>query len=119
MAANLTAALSDLPSTLERERIENDSAARHGAATNYFQEKSGLVQPTAVKTRRDADRIVVEWNTALAGPQPIRAYEVKAGDKLLVSLPYRPQLTEALLSVSIPAAAAGESAITVTASTGV
>lgn len=119
MAANLTAALSDLPSALERDRIENDSAARHGAATNYFQEKSGLVQPTAVKTRRDADRIIVEWNTALAGPQPIRAYEVKAGDKLLVSLPYRPQLTEAPLSVSIPSAAAGEAAITVTAATGV
>ncbi|MBN9661177.1 MAG: aldo/keto reductase [Acidobacteria bacterium] len=119
LTANLTAALSDLPSALERVRIENDSAARHGAATNYFQEKSGLIQPTDVKTRRDADRIVVEWNTALAGPQPIRAYEVKAGDKLLVSLPYRPQLTEAPLSVTVPAPAVGDAAITVVAATGV
>ncbi|WP_321477246.1 aldo/keto reductase [uncultured Paludibaculum sp.] len=117
MTANLAAALADMPSPLERERIEKDSAARHGAATNYFQEKSGLVQPTAVNTRRDGDRLIVEWNTALAGPQPIQSYQVKAGDKLLATLPYRPQLTEAPLTLLVPAAVVGDAPITVTAST--
>ncbi len=117
LTANLTAALSDMPSALERERIEKDSAARHGASTNYFQEKSGLVQPTTVNVGRDGDRLIVEWNTALAGSQPIQSYLVKAGEKLLVSLPYRPQLTEVPLSVAVAASAAGDAPITVTAST--
>ena len=50
MVANLTAALKDMPSAIERRRIEKDSEDRHGAATNYFQEKTGrLVQPTDVR----------------------------------------------------------------------
>lgn len=74
------------------------------------------MQPTGVNTRKDGERIIVEWNTALAGPQPIQSYVVKAGDKVLVSLPYRPQLFEAVLSVIAPASAAGDAPITVTAS---
>jgi aryl-alcohol dehydrogenase-like predicted oxidoreductase len=117
LVANLTAALRDIPSETERRRIEKDSAAGRGAATNWFQDKTNvLVQPTNVKVNRDGDRAVVEWNTALAGPEPIRSYEILAGQRLLLSLPFRPQLTESPLSVSVPAAAVGDAPVTVVAS---
>lgn len=117
MVANLTAAVKDMPSDIERRRIEKDAEKRHGAATNYFQEKTaGLIQPANVRTRRDGDRVIIEWDTAFAGPEPIRSYNVLAGNRVLASLPFRPQLTEAPLSISIPAKEAGESAVTVVAS---
>ena len=116
MVANLTAAMKDKPSEIERRRIEKDSASRHGAATNYFQEKTTLIQPTATNVKRDGDRVIVQWNTAFAGAEPIRAYEILAGDRLLLSVPYRPQLTEAPFSASLPASAVGEAQIKVVAS---
>jgi hypothetical protein len=117
MVANLTAALKDMPSEIERRRIEKESEARHGASTNYFQEKtSGLQQPGNVRVRRDGERVVVEWETALAGPEPIRSYNIFAGERLLLSLPFRPQLTEAPLSVALEAPEAGEGSVRVVAS---
>ena len=114
MVANLTAAFKDMPSEIERARIEKDSAARHGAATNYFQEKTNtLVQPASVDARRDGEHVIVKWTTALAGREPLRSYEVRAGDKVLLSLPFRPQLYEAPLSVSLPASAIGSSTVSV------
>ncbi len=118
MVANLTAAMKDLPSELERRRIEKEAETRHGAATNYFQEKISLIQPTAVNVKRDGERVIVEWNTAIAGPDPIRWYEILAGDRLLLSLPYLPQVTEAPLSASLPASAIGEREVKVVASAG-
>ncbi|QOY86469.1 aldo/keto reductase [Paludibaculum fermentans] len=117
MVANLTAAMSDLPSEIERVRIEKDSEARHGAATNYFQEKTNtLVQPVSVNLKRDSDRVIVEWTTALAGREPLQSYEVRAGGKVLLSLPFRPQMYELPLSVSLPASAIGDATVTVVAS---
>jgi len=65
----------------------------------------------------DGDRIVVEWNTAMAGPDPIRSYEVRAGQRVLASLPFRPQLSEAPLTTWVDAAEAADGQITVIAST--
>ncbi|MGD0199828.1 MAG: aldo/keto reductase [Bryobacteraceae bacterium] len=117
MVANLAAALKDMPSELERRRIEEEAEARHGAVTNFFQEKtSGLVQPGDVRVTRDGERVLIQWNTALAGPEPIRSYEILAGDRLLLSLPFRPQITETPLSASLPASAVGAGSIRVVAS---
>jgi aryl-alcohol dehydrogenase-like predicted oxidoreductase len=117
MMANLTAAMKDAPSELERGRIEKESEARHGAATNYFQEKTNqLVQPASVNVKRDGERVIVEWTTALAGREPLRSYEVRAGDRTLLSLPFRPQLYEAPLAASLPASAIGGETVTVVAS---
>jgi hypothetical protein len=116
MVANLTSAMKDTPSEIERTRIEKDSEARHGAATNYFQERTNkLVQPS-VSVKRDGEHAIVEWTTALAGREPLRSYEVRAGDKVLLSLPFRPQMYEAPLSVSLPVSAIGNGAVTVVAS---
>ena len=79
--------------------------------------QSGLIQPTGVKVEKDAgsDRITVKWNTAIAAAKPIVAYEIKSDDKLLLSVPYRPQITNDPLWASVPAAAVGDGKVTVTA----
>ncbi len=116
LVANLSAAVKDAASEIERKRIEEDAKARHDAAANYFQERTNtLVQPTGVAVRKDGDRVIVEWNTALAGAEPLRAYEIFSGKKLLASIPFRPQLTEAPLSISIAAGDVGPDPVTVVA----
>lgn len=117
LVANLAAAVSDMPSRNERSRIERDSEERHGAATNYFQEQTNLlVQSSRVTSRRDADRVVVEWNAAIAGREPIRSYNIVSNGRVLLSLPFRPQLTEKPLSASVPASAAADGKVSVVAS---
>ena len=117
MVANLSAAVSDMPSPAEQQQIENAAVTRHGASTNYFQDKSsGIVQPTDIRTRRDGDRIIVEWNTAFAGPEPLRCYRIMAGDRPVLTIPFRPQLTDAPLSAIVPASEAGSQGLTVIAS---
>jgi len=116
LVANLAAALKDMPSAQERARIEKETQTLHGAGANYFQEKAtALTQPTGVKVERDADRLIVRWNTAYAGSDPIRFYEIRADSRTVLSIPYRPQLTEAPLSAVIPASAAGDGPVTVVA----
>lgn len=118
LVANLAAGVSDMPSPEERLRIERDVAERQGKDTNFFQDRiPAIVQPTEVRTRKDGDRVEVLWNTAYASAEPIRSYEVRAGEKVLLSLPYRPQLTDEPFKATIAAADAGTGPITVIAST--
>jgi hypothetical protein len=108
LVANLAAAVKDMPSEIERARIEKDAAARHAADTNYFQDKTNvLVQPTGVRAVKDGDRLRVEWNTALAGRDPLRAYQVMAGSRVLLTIPFRPQLTETPLTAVVGASEVG------------
>lgn len=116
MVANLSAAVQDMPSAIERQRIESEAESGHGAQTNYFQEKRGFTEPSDVRVTRDEDRAIVEWNTALAGPEPLRSYNILSGERVLLTIPFRPQLTEAPLSAFLPASAIGEGPVTVAAS---
>lgn len=116
LVANLAAALKDMPSAAELARIEKETQTLHGPGANYFQEKAtALSQPTDVRVERDQDRLIVRWNTAYAGSDPIRYYEIRSGNRTLLSIPFRPQLTEAPLSAVVPAAEAGEGPVTVVA----
>jgi aryl-alcohol dehydrogenase-like predicted oxidoreductase len=118
LVSNLAAATQDLASPAERQRIEREMAQRYGATTNYFQLKaSGLIQPTEVKVDKvnGGDQVTVRWNTAIAGARPLSSYEIRSGDRLLLSVPYRPQLTPDLLWATLPASAAGSGNITVIA----
>jgi aryl-alcohol dehydrogenase-like predicted oxidoreductase len=121
LVANLAAATQDPASPAERRRIEQEMAARYGATTNYFQlPQSGLVQPAVVKVEKIAgsDRVAVRWNTAIAAARPIASYEIRSGSRVLLSVPYRPQMTPELLWASVPAAAVGDGTVTVTAKEG-
>jgi hypothetical protein len=118
LAANVAAAQMDMASAVEKSRIESAVGERHGTRTNYFQESQrGLVQPGDVKTARDGERVVVSWTTALAGSEPVRSYNIYSGEWLLRSLPYRPQLSRAPLSISLPAELVGDAGVRVEAST--
>ena len=118
LVANLAAGVSDMPSTEGRLRIERDVAERVGKDTSYFQSRAPeIVQPIEVRTRKDGDRVEVRWNTAIASADPIRSYEVRAGEKVLLSLPYRPQLTEEPFKATVAAVEAGDGPITVIATT--
>ncbi|MFB3826806.1 MAG: hypothetical protein ACE15B_08550 [Bryobacteraceae bacterium] len=118
LAANLAASQLDPTTSGERERIESAVADRHGTNTNYFQERQrGLVQPAAPTVERDSGRVIVKWNTALAGPDPIRSYKIYAGDSVVASVPYRPQLTTAPLSLALAPEQVGDAPVRVEAST--
>jgi hypothetical protein len=117
LVANLAAAVSDVPSPDGRLRIEHDVAERIGKDTNFFQDKiAKLIQPSRVTTRQDGDRVEVCWDTAYASAAPIRSYEVRAGDKLLLSITYRPQLTEEPFRAMIGVAEVDNAPISVLAS---
>lgn len=116
LAANLTAALMDPASERERRAIEDTVADLHGANTNYFQERRAFAHPSGVKTEISGERILVSWNSGYAGAEPIRAYNIFAGDRLVASLPYRPQLTLAPLSAALRLEEAGEGPFRVEAS---
>jgi len=118
LVANLTAALGDVASPAEKRRIEDDVAAAHGTNTNYFAERRGLTQPARVEVEGDGERLVIRWSTALAGADPVRSYKLYAGDRLLASIPFRPQPTLAPLVAWVPASEVGSEGVRVEASTG-
>lgn len=97
---NLAAAL-DRPMTREeRTRMEHQVAAVFGATTNYFQDAArGLVQPTDVRLTKTDGRMMVSWQAGLAGAAPIRSWQIRAAGRTLLTIPFRPQLTTAPLTV--------------------
>ncbi len=97
LVSNLTTCLgSDVASEAEMRRIEEDVAAVHGITANYFNERRNAIQqPAGVELERDGDRWVIRWNTALAAGEALRSYRIWDGERLLRSVPYRPQLTNA------------------------
>ncbi len=118
LVSNRAAGVSDMPSPDERLLIERDVAERQGKDTNFYQYRiPAILQPSGVQTRKDGDRIELRWNTAYASAEPIRSYDVRAGEKVLLSLPYRPQLTDEPFKATIATAGAGSGPITVVAST--
>ncbi|MCP5112568.1 MAG: aldo/keto reductase [bacterium] len=117
LAVNLTAALGDLASEVNRRAIEREVQSFHGDRTNYFQDPpTGMTQPTGIRVARDDDRLRISWEGALAGEEPIRSYIIVAGGKMLAWMPYRPQTTLKSHSVIVPAADAGDAPIAVIAS---
>jgi hypothetical protein len=114
---NFNAVLAGVASDADRRAIEDAVADRHGVETNYFQDRRGLTQPPEPKVERDADQLTVKWTTAYAGPDPIRSYQIYSGDRMALTVPFRPQTTLAPLSVTLPASEAGEGPFRVLAST--
>jgi aryl-alcohol dehydrogenase-like predicted oxidoreductase len=117
LVTNLAAGVQDPASPLELRRIEADLGALHGTDTNYFQERGrGLVQPTQVRVERDGDRLIINWNAAVAGAEPIRSYQIWDSDRLVAVLPFRAQTTLEPLRAMLPASAVSSGSIRVLAS---
>ncbi len=117
IVANLAASQMDTASARELTDIEGDVGCRHGVETNYFQERArGLVQPSDVTASLDGERVIIRWQGALAGPQPLRSYRIYAGDRQIAAIPYRPQTSLAPLAYTVPASAVGSAPVRVLAS---
>jgi len=103
LVANIAASQMESTAASEKQRIEDAVAARHGASTNYFQDRArGVVQPPAPRIERDGDRVKIRWTTAYADAQPIRSYNIVWGEHTILSVPFRPQLTTAPHEISLP-----------------
>ena len=108
LVVNLAAATDVTMTKTESEALEKDAETQYGATTNYFQTKAqGLLQPTDVKLVKEAGRVKVTWQGAVAGARPLQAYQIKTGGKVLLTIPARPQLTLAPLSVYLEAVPEG------------
>jgi len=117
LLTNLAAGVRDPASPAELRRIGADVAALHGTNTNYFQERGrGLVHPAEVSLERDGDRVLVKWNAAVAGAEPIRSYQIWDGDRLVAVVPFRAQTTLEPLSAIVPASSLGSGVVRVLAS---
>ncbi|NWF84133.1 MAG: aldo/keto reductase [Bryobacteraceae bacterium] len=105
LVANLSASLdSDVASPAALRSIEDTLASLHPPAANYFNERrENLTQPSGVSAELDSGRMIVRWSNAFAAAEPIRSYEIYEGDRQLLSIPYRPQLTTEPLTAWLPA----------------
>ena len=74
------------------------------------------MHPTEVSLERDGDRVIVKWNAAIAGAEPIRSYQIWDGDRLVATLPFQPQTTLEPLSAALPAARIASGSVRVLAS---
>jgi aryl-alcohol dehydrogenase-like predicted oxidoreductase len=98
LVANLAAACDTPMTRAERLKLEKEAEAAYGATTNYFQEKArGLIPPSEVKVTKDAGRVKVTWQAAVAGAKPLATYDIRCAGKTLLSIPARPQTTLAPL----------------------
>jgi len=118
LAANLSAVLTDATSDAQRARIESTLAEIHGVSTNWFQRRiPDLFQSQTPIVERDSNRVVLRWNTAFAAADEIRSYNVRSGDSLVASLPFRPQTTADQLSTWLPSQDAGDGPFRIEAAT--
>lgn len=98
---NLSAAQirSESLSQTDREAIEHKTAEVKGGQTNYFQapvEPLGPPRELAVaQERRERQRIArLTWQTAYAGDQPIRHYEIWRDNRKAGQVKHEPQTTK-------------------------
>ncbi len=80
----------------DRKNIEQMALAAKEGKTNYFQVKEGgLTAPTKPEIKQEMmgdDRVVtLAWNTALAGDEPLKSYEIWRDGEKAGELPHQPQ----------------------------
>ena len=80
----------------DRRDIEKMALVAKEGKTNYFQVAEGGLTPPAKPKIKQAmegdDRVVtLTWDTAIAGEEPIRGYEVWRDNELAGDLPHQPQ----------------------------
>lgn len=117
LVANLGGALEDVATPAQRTQIESDVATQYGTKTNFFQDTLGAADPTGVSVTAVSSRVTITWNTGYSGTDPILSYKIFSGNKLVLAVPFRPQLTLAPLSVTLPASDMTTDPVRVVAST--
>jgi hypothetical protein len=91
-------------------RIEDETAARHGTSTNFFQQPfKGLTAPEMVAVRRrNSGDVELTWGTGYAGASPIVRYEVHRKGVKLLSRPFEPLTSETPFDFMDNSAAPGD-----------
>ena len=80
----------------DRKNIEKMALAAKEGKTNYFQvNEGGLTSPTTTEIKQEMmgdDRVVtLAWNTAIAGDEPVKGYEIWRDGEKAGELPHQPQ----------------------------
>jgi len=80
----------------DRQNIEKMALAAKEGETNYFQvSEGGLTSPATPEIKQEMigdDRVVtLAWNTAIAGDEPIKGYEIWRDGEKTGELPHQPQ----------------------------
>ncbi len=86
-------------SATEREQIETLTSPIKDGKTNYFQiEEGGLsavndpnIEQKVVEGKRN---ILLSWNTAYAGNDPVKAYEIWRDNQKIAEVAHKPQTTQ-------------------------
>jgi len=91
----------------DRRAVEQKTAAVKGGRTNWFQVSAVPLgpprEPAVAQAVRGGQRIArVTWQTAYAGDQPIRHYEIRRDGRKISQLEYRPQVSRSPLSFEEP-----------------
>ncbi len=110
LVANLAACQMPNLSAADRRRIEDETAAKHGTDTNFFQQPGkGLQAPPDVEVRRrNSGDIQILWGTGYAGTAPIDRYELFRKDQKILAMPFRPQISDEPFDFMDNAAMPGE-----------
>lgn len=82
----------------ERKEIEQMAARVKEGKTNYFQIAEGgltaVTGPTVTQVVQDGNRTVhLAWNTAYAGDEPIKEYQLWRDREKIMTMPFTPQVT--------------------------
>jgi aryl-alcohol dehydrogenase-like predicted oxidoreductase len=90
---------SDGLSETDRREVEKMTAMIKEGRTNYFQiPEGGLTAPVDPELKieaRDDQRIInLTWNSAYAGPDPIKTYEIWRDNQKIYEVLHKPQTTE-------------------------
>lgn len=77
----------------ERKNVEKLAGGIKEGKTNYFQlEKIGLQPPRDLQKREVDGKIVFTWQTAYAGDEPLKSYEVLVDGQKAGEVPHLPQV---------------------------
>jgi aryl-alcohol dehydrogenase-like predicted oxidoreductase len=101
LSSNLSAAQIewDKFSLSKRKALETVTAQINMGKTNGFQEEGNQLLPprkvsVKVVTNGKKQKIILNWNTAYSGAEPLDRYEIYRNDQLVGTIPFKPQITK-------------------------
>lgn len=82
-------------SEVDRSDVEKLALNAKEGNTNYFQiHEGGLTPAENLQVAKNGDSVELSWDTAFAGNNPIKSYEVYKGSELIGKVDHTPQTTK-------------------------
>lgn len=96
-------------SDAERSDVENLALNAKEGKTNYFQiNDSGMKSVQDLKVLRDGKSVKLSWNSAFAGNDPLRSYEIFKGNQSIGKVSHTPQISKKAFAFSDNSSETGE-----------